>query len=121
MQLFSSLAVSLIKSPVDPTAAAVPQETSEDEQQQQQQEQPTEATFAVDAVLFAGGPVWALDWAPAATPQDAAAGPLQAVETLAVATHPRTSRRNPVNVAQQGPGVVQVREAAQKFQDRCSC
>src|SRR5689334_17333582 len=59
--------------------------------------------FAVDSVLFAGGPVWALDWCPAPTPGDAAAGPLQTVETLAVAAHPKSNRRNPTNVAQQGP------------------
>lgn len=115
MQLFTSLAVDLIKTPVDPPAAAQETDNDDDRQQQQQQEEPAEATFAVDSVLFAGGPVWALDWAPAASPQDAAAtGPLKAVETLAVATHPRSARRNPVNVAQQGPGVVQVgREAGQ--------
>lgn len=104
MGLFTSLGVELCNCPVtvEPTA-------QKGTAGKRKAAETVEATFAVDSVLFAGGPVWALDWCPAPTPGDAAAGPLQTVETLAVATHPRSARRNPINVAQQGPGVVQVR------------
>jgi hypothetical protein len=106
MSLFNSLGVELCSCPVsDPSA----HEAAEGTDSQQAAAGATEATFAVDSVLFAGGPVWALDWCPDPTTEDATAGPLQSIETLAVATHPRGARRNSINVAQQGPGVLQVR------------
>lgn len=102
MDLFTSLGVDLCTCPVArPDPGPQQQATTADAPA------PAEATFAVDCVLYAGGPVWAVDWCPLPAPADAA-GPLQTVETLAVATHPRSARRNPVNVAQQGPGVVQL-------------
>jgi len=102
MDLFASLGVDLCTCPVSrPDPGTQQQATTADAPAA------AEATFAVDCVLFAGGPVWAVDWCPLPAPADAA-GPLQTVETLAVATHPRSARRNPVNVAQQGPGVVQL-------------
>jgi hypothetical protein len=104
MDLFTSKAVELCSCPVETPATQEGADSTAAE--------PVEATFAVDSVLFAGAPVWALDWCPHPSPADAAAGPLQTVETLAVATHPRSARRNPMNVAQQGPGAVQVNHKA---------
>lgn len=116
MQLFSSLGVELCGCPVARQQPPAPQRQQSGTAGSTQQQ--AEATFAIDSVLFAGGPVWSVDWCPllgaaaadtpAAAAPAAAAGPLQTVETLAVASHPRTARRNPVNVAQQGPGVVQL-------------
>lgn len=64
--------------------------------------------FAVDSVLYAGAPVWTLDWCPLAAAEDAAAGPLNTVETLAVSTHPKGQRRNPIGLQHTGPGAVQL-------------
>jgi hypothetical protein len=108
MDLFTSKAVELCSCPVEAPATQGHADSTTAE--------PVEATFAVDSVLYAGAPVWALDWCPHPSPQDAAAGPLHTVETLAVATHPRSARRNPMNVAQQGPGAVQVRKGCVSMQ-----
>ena len=104
VDLFTSLGVEVVSCPVDD-----PQQSADAEGADA-----AEVEFALDSVLFAGGPVWALDWCPAPTPADAAAGPLQTLETLAVAAHPKTARRNPTNVAQQGPGAVQVGKAGEQ-------
>jgi hypothetical protein len=99
VDLFTSLGVDWGSCPVDPQDLPSSADTDG---------AAAEALFPLDSVLFAGGPVWALDWCPAPTASDAAAGPLQTLETLAVAAHPKDARRNPINVAQQGPGAVQV-------------
>jgi hypothetical protein len=71
-------------------------------------EPPQQYTFNVDTVLYAGGPVWSTAWCPLHNSEDATAGPLQTVETLAVSTHPRTQRRNPIGMQHTGPGLVQL-------------
>eukprot|EP00775_Hariotina_reticulata_P006327 gene6327-6562_t len=63
--------------------------------------------FPIDTVLFAGGPVWAVGWCPLHG-ADAAAGPVETVETLAITTHPKDQRRNPTGLQHVGPGAVQL-------------
>ncbi|KAF8072695.1 RPL3 [Scenedesmus sp. PABB004] len=63
--------------------------------------------FVYDSVLFAGGPVWALAWAPLQG-ADARAGALHTVEVLALSAHPARQRRNAVGAAQHGPGALQL-------------
>lgn len=94
MQLFTSMAVETVSCEV--TTSSNPQSKAETHD------------FAVDSVLYAGGPVWTLDWCPLATTEDGTSGPLHTVETLALSTHPKRQRRNPIGLQHTGPGALQL-------------
>ncbi|KAL4458983.1 hypothetical protein ABPG75_013848 [Micractinium tetrahymenae] len=61
---------------------------------------------AMDVLLNAGGPVWAMDWCPAGTQAGAAAGPTY----LALGCHPLESQQNVIGTEVRGPACIQLWE-----------
>ena len=71
-----------------------------------------------DALLYAGGPVWALDWCPAAVPlAGAAGGAASQAEYLAIGCHPVHATENVIGTTVSGPAVLQVWEVCSPAPD----
>jgi hypothetical protein len=90
-----------------PTALAAGPGSPPPRQPRQAAPPPRRGEFVTDGLLFAGAPVWALDWCPWPAARSAP-GPLEAVELLAVATHPKGIPRSRLGAAQRGPGSFQL-------------
>lgn len=65
-------------------------------------------------LLFAGGPVWAMEWCP--TPESAVAS-----QYVALACHRGMDDQHYVNETYPGPGLVQLWDVGQLESDRRSC
>jgi hypothetical protein len=115
MAAFTSIAVERFACDLDagtgspPPRAAGRDPGTQERQRQRQRQEPRKrrAEFATDSLLFAGAPVWALDWCPWRAVR-AAPGPLEAVELLAVSTHPKGIPRTRMGAAQRGAGSFQL-------------
>ena len=64
--------------------------------------------FAADTLLFAGAPVWCLDWCPWPRGRAAPPAPEAAAELLALSTHHKGIPRTRVGAALRGPGALQL-------------
>lgn len=66
-----------------------------------------------DALLFAGGPVWAMEWCP--TPDG-----VPATQYLALSCHRGMDERHHVNKTYTGPGLVQLWDVGRlEYDTRC--
>lgn len=101
-------------SPSQPAAAATSKGPRKQKQQKQQQkpeggaaEAAQQREFVTDSILYAGAPVWALDWCPWPRGRPLP-GPSEACDLLALSTHPKGLPRTRVGAQQRGPGTLQL-------------